>query len=79
MWTKITGLFLLLAVVTTVTADEPERRCVEGKSYNDGCNNCVCMGGLTACTEMACGKYYPDTCVFEMVDILPPPEDYWVA
>ncbi|XP_033335481.2 uncharacterized protein LOC117225814 [Megalopta genalis] len=79
MWTKLTALLLLLAVATSVPLDEPERRCVDGKSYNDGCNWCNCMGGLTACTSMACGRYDSETGEYVPTETLPPPEDYWVA
>ncbi|CRK97498.1 CLUMA_CG010887, isoform A [Clunio marinus] len=29
-------------------------RCVDGHSYHDGCNTCVCTNGLYACTLIAC-------------------------
>lgn len=34
--------------------DEDNRKCVDGKSYNDGCNSCFCSNGNVACTLMLC-------------------------
>ncbi|XP_078050136.1 uncharacterized protein LOC144477534 [Augochlora pura] len=79
MWTKLTALLLLLAVVSSATIDNSERRCVEGKTYNDGCNNCFCSGGHTACTYMACLTRDPETGEMVPKETVPPPEDYWVA
>lgn len=46
--------------------------CVDGKSYFDGCNNCVCVKGLLACTRKICtgpdGKRLP---------LLPAPAGFW--
>lgn len=50
----------------------PERKCVNGKNYNDGCNNCFCSNGHVACTMMACmdetGKMLP---------VIEAPDDFW--
>ncbi|KZC12243.1 hypothetical protein WN55_03757, partial [Dufourea novaeangliae] len=55
-----------------------ERKCVAGKSYNDGCNHCMCQeSGLVACTLMACAKYDPETDTFKQIERLDPPEDFW--
>lgn len=52
--------------------EEDNRKCIDGKTYNDGCNNCFCTGGVTACTMMLCmdnkGNELPS---------IPPPEDYY--
>ncbi|KAJ6647424.1 hypothetical protein Bhyg_02646 [Pseudolycoriella hygida] len=47
-------LFLVLCLVSMIKADEEPRRCVDGKTYNDGCNNCFCSNGHVACTLMLC-------------------------
>lgn len=41
---------------------EPEPVCVEGETMDDGCNGCVCDGGLWQCTERACEVGAGETC-----------------
>lgn len=52
--------------------EETKRKCVAGKTYYDGCNNCFCAGDNVACTQMFCtdknGKAAPR---------IEPPEDFW--
>ncbi|XP_063986583.1 uncharacterized protein LOC135167380 [Diachasmimorpha longicaudata] len=74
---KYLTLFCALLVVSLTMATRVERRCVEGRSYFDGCNNCFCSNGNVACTLMACQSEDPKT--GEMRDIIPlqPPEDFW--
>lgn len=49
-----------------------DRKCVDGKSYYDGCNTCICGNGNVACTLVACigpdGKSTPSK---------EPPADFW--
>ncbi|XP_078050137.1 uncharacterized protein LOC144476785 [Augochlora pura] len=79
MWTKLTALLLLLAVVSSATIDNSERRCVDGKSYYDGCNHCSCARGYTMCTLRGCFFRDPETGEMVPKESVPPPEDYWVA
>lgn len=54
-------------------SDNPaERKCVDGKTYNDGCNNCFCANGHVACTLMACFGPYG-----EPLPEKPAPGDFW--
>lgn len=49
---KALGLLLLTQFVKAV-AIEP-LTCVDGSSWNDGCNQCRCFNGKSACTLRAC-------------------------
>lgn len=52
--------------------------CKPGETYNDGCNDCVCVGrNLTYCTLMMCWVPADDT--DDMVPYTPadPPEYYY--
>lgn len=72
-------LGILLIVNTIVSGQESEgRRCVEGKRYNDGCNNCWCTNGMTACTLMACTVVDPETGESVYAKTIPPPDDFWM-
>ncbi|XP_076687312.1 uncharacterized protein LOC143378978 [Andrena cerasifolii] len=74
MWTKSYGLFLLALLFTIVNSSVPEegRKCVDGKSFYDGCNSCFCAGGQTACTLKLCYDQTGAVLVPQK-----PPEDFW--
>ena len=74
MWTKSYSLFLVVLLITIVNSfgQQEGRKCVEGKSYSDGCNTCSCMGGHAACTLMLC--YDENGVVLEPQEA---PEDFW--
>ena len=75
MWTKSYCLLLLALLFTIVNSYVPEdgRICVDGKSFDDGCNSCECIRGSVACTIMACHDENGD----EIRVSLEPPEDFW--
>ena len=41
---------------------EPEPVCEDGETMDDGCNGCVCSGGLWVCTRRACEVGLGETC-----------------
>lgn len=70
-WFSKLKYFLCWIDHTFCKSDEGERKCVDGKSYFDGCNNCFCSNGHTACTLKLCRG--PDGVVSRQ----PPPDDFF--
>ena len=77
MWTKSYSLVLLVLLFTIVNSSTPDgddgRKCVHGKSFNDGCNSWGCMrGGVVPYTMNLC--YDRSGALLEPQK---PPEDFW--
>ncbi|CAK9798426.1 Serine protease inhibitor 3 [Anthophora plagiata] len=77
MSSKLFVLLTLFLVVGSLAEENIEKKCVNGKSYYDGCNWCSCHGGNVACTLKYCGTYNSETRSFEEFKREPPPADFW--
>ncbi|KAH0951804.1 hypothetical protein HN011_008414 [Eciton burchellii] len=67
---KIFMLFLILGIASLAASQRTTnegQRCVNGKSYYDGCNHCTCSNGIQACTLRLCTPQ-----IYQ-----PPPADFW--
>ncbi|XP_011315197.1 serine protease inhibitor 3-like [Fopius arisanus] len=68
---KYLTLFCAILLVS-LTAAQDERKCVNGKQYFDGCNDCFCGNGHVLCTLKAC---FDST--GQAVPVQQPSEDFW--
>ncbi|XP_018301548.1 serine protease inhibitor 3 [Mycetomoellerius zeteki] len=83
MTSKYQQIFVILIIISIVglisaTTQAPERKCIPGKRYFDGCNNCYCTSKSTIfCTKTFCERMHTTTFKLIPMELLPPPPDFW--
>ncbi|CAK9816247.1 hypothetical protein ANTQUA_LOCUS8821 [Anthophora quadrimaculata] len=77
MSSKLFVLLTLFLIVGSLAEENTEKKCVDGKSYYDGCNWCSCVKGNLACTLKYCETYNSETRSYEPLKPEPPSADFW--
>ncbi|XP_018402080.1 PREDICTED: uncharacterized protein LOC108779208 [Cyphomyrmex costatus] len=76
---QIFVILIIVNIIGLISANQtPEQKCILGKEYFDGCNNCYCqVGNIVTCTKKLCQKYDLETRSEVPVALLPAPSDFW--